>query len=268
MTTERDEEIRRLEARLAELRAEASEETPSASIGGGAAPLAPENSKPVHSGFGKGVMVIAAVVVGLVLLQLAVAASDTGDRQKEAVAQASEDERSAAAAAEEAAAGAGSLAAEAEAAVAAAEAAESATAWNYSSREHGMGGEIREACVLASNMVHLDWPYTSQNARLCIRRHPEYGLDAILALPSGGQFVCTSYDGCIVKVRYDQGSPQSFSAAESADGASDVLFIVNASRFVNGLKSAETVRVQAAFYQNGNQIMEFPVAGFDAAKVN
>lgn len=139
--------------------------------------------------------------------------------------------------------------------------------WRYSEQVDAMSDKVtHHACIESAAMVHLDFPYESQRPTLCIRVSPKFGKDVILQLPKGGQFICRSYSGCAVRVRFDDGAVQSFSANEPADGSSDAMFIANDTRFVAGMRAAKRVRIDAEYFQNGVQTMDFPVAGFDAEK--
>lgn len=132
------------------------------------------------------------------------------------------------------------------------------TPWRYVDDRDPMTDRLtRSACTTSSNRAMLDSPYRPVTARLCLRQSPQYGLDAYIALDGDGQILCRSYDGCTLKVRFDDGVQQSFSGASSADGSSNVVFVSNAQRFVNAVKSAETTRVVLTFYRAGDQVMEF-----------
>jgi len=134
--------------------------------------------------------------------------------------------------------------------------------WIYNSDVDKMTDKTtRTACVVSVNQVRLDWPYKAVNAQLCLRNSPQFGRDAYVSLMGDGQVMCRSYDGCTVKVRFDDGAQQDFSASSSSDGSSNVFFIDNRARLETGLKSASRTLVQAEFYQAGVQSMEFNTAG-------
>lgn len=75
---------------------------------------------------------------------------------------------------------------------------------------------------------------------------------------SAGQF--NSGDDPI-KVRFDSSKVESYEIGKPDDGSSDALFIENSKKFISELKKAKTLIIEAEFYENGNQIMEFNVAG-------
>ncbi|HEY7769416.1 hypothetical protein [Longimicrobium sp.] len=81
-----------------------------------------------------------------------------------------------------------------------------------------------------------------------------------------GQILCPSYDDCTVRVRFDDGPSENFTAAGPADHSTTSVFIRNYSRFVQRMRSAEVVRIQIPVYQEGNPTFEFRVGGFDNSR--
>ena len=144
---------------------------------------------------------------------------------------------------------------------------EMAAKWSYSSSTDDMtGGTSRYARISSENTVEFDFPYEgTQRARLTLRTHPSYGRDVMFSIERG-QLMCPSYDGCTVRVRFDDGAPQSWSASPASSRNSTLIFINGHDRFVERLRRAQIVRIQPRVYQEGNPIFEFEVGGFDNAK--
>lgn len=139
--------------------------------------------------------------------------------------------------------------------------------WDYNESEDSMSGRVaREACAMSMNQVSLDFPYEAQRVQMCVRNHPRLGRDVYLRLPLGGQFRCSSFQPCVLKVKFDDGQVQAFSAVSPSDGSSDVVFVQNDKRFVGAMREAEMVAVEAEFFRNGLQSMRFKVSGWDAAR--
>ena len=99
----------------------------------------------------------------------------------------------------------------------------------------------------------------AQRAWLQLRSHPRYGKHVILSIERG-QFLC-GIDPCNVTVRFDQGTPQTYTALEPADHSTTVLFIRNYDRFLANLRKSRQVYLEAQFYQEGPRVFEFDVAG-------
>lgn len=134
--------------------------------------------------------------------------------------------------------------------------------WNYRESEDKMGrGAIKRAFVYSTNQFNFDFPYSGlQSATLQLRKHPKHGKDVILTIEKG-QFLCRSYDGCRVSVRFDNGRPLTYNATEPSDGDSTVLFIRNYNSFVSKAKKSEKIYIEAEFYQEGSRVMEFNSEG-------
>lgn len=136
------------------------------------------------------------------------------------------------------------------------------TPWVYDdSTDEMRGTPIHIACTATTNEVSLDFPYGNQHAYLCVRQHPRFGEDVYVRLENEGQFLCNSYSGCNVRVRFDDGAVSTFSANEASDNSTNVIFITGHSRFIQSLKRSSRVFVEAEFYQAGVQQMSFETSG-------
>jgi hypothetical protein len=136
--------------------------------------------------------------------------------------------------------------------------------WRYSTYEDEMTSkESKYACVEARESLYFDFPYGGgSTVEFCVRRHPRYGLDTYVTV-SKGHFLCTSYDGCNVLIRFDDANPRKFSANAPADRSITTLFIRSSSALIKSLKSADVMRISAEFYQQGNRVMTFDVSGLE-----
>lgn len=139
--------------------------------------------------------------------------------------------------------------------------------WNYRQDEDPMGKGISSyALVVSNNTVNFGFPYSgAQHGTLTLRTHPRYGKDVILSIERG-QFLCPSYDGCTVLVRFDDGKAINYSAAGAADNSTETIFIRGYSGFVGHLEKSKRVRISANVYQEGAPVFEFDVSGFDPSK--
>ncbi|MES1201064.1 MAG: hypothetical protein ABUS57_06400 [Pseudomonadota bacterium] len=134
--------------------------------------------------------------------------------------------------------------------------------WDYSDSVDEMrNAPIHIACTVSLDEVRLGFPYGNQHVELCVREHPRFGHDVYVHLESEGQFLCTSYDGCSVRVKFDNSSVETYSAAEASDNSSNVIFLQNYPRFVRNLKPSSHVQIEAEFYQAGVQQMTFATDG-------
>ncbi|MBD9609776.1 hypothetical protein [Pseudomonas sp. PDM08] len=140
----------------------------------------------------------------------------------------------------------------------------SGEAWTYENVQDSMTQKtINRALLGSTNRLSFDFPYRgTQQAQLQLRKHPRWGQDVILQIQKG-QFLCNSYDGCSVSVRFGNGKPKEFSAGEPNDNSRTSIFIQGYSNFVSELRKVDKVYIEASFYQEGNRTLEFAVDGLD-----
>lgn len=139
-----------------------------------------------------------------------------------------------------------------------------AAKWTYSSTTDPMAGRSsRTASINSENTVEFDFPYGGQqHATLTLRNHPSYGRDVILRIREG-QILCPSYDDCSIRVRFDDGAAERWSAVGPEDNSTTVIFIRNYTRFLQRMRNAKVVRIQIPVYQEGAPTFEFRIGGFD-----
>ena len=133
--------------------------------------------------------------------------------------------------------------------------------WSYFSNDDKMGRKKSFAQVTSNNTLSFDFPYRGpQNGTLTIRRSGQWGTEATVSIERG-QFLCR-FDGCSVNVQYDGGPVWEYAVTGPADHSTTTLFINEAPEFVSCVRKARVVRIEATFFQQGTQIMEFNVEGF------
>nr|DAN76898.1 MAG TPA: type VI secretion protein [Caudoviricetes sp.] len=132
--------------------------------------------------------------------------------------------------------------------------------WSYSTSEDKMRGSTKYFANIASeNHVDFNFPYGRSNANIILRSDGK-STDVIVSVDNG-QFNC-GFNGCKISIKMDSGHIKSYSMAMSDDGSHDVLFMNdNVKSFIQGLKIADTVMIEAPFYDFGNAQYEFKVAG-------
>jgi len=139
--------------------------------------------------------------------------------------------------------------------------------WRYDVTEEKMtGGKRRTASVESNNTVEFGFPYNGmQNGHLTLRTDSQHGKDILFRIEKG-QILCTSYGGCSIQVRFDDGKPVTYSASGAADHSSTLIFLDDYNRFLNGMRKAKRVRLAVNIYQQGAPVFEFDVSGFDFFK--
>lgn len=134
--------------------------------------------------------------------------------------------------------------------------------WDYRTDTDEMRGTSEKFASLSSNdLVGTSWPYDREPMRLILRRRSTDGLNAMLQI--NGQFVCRSYSGDEITVKFDDGPLETFRCNEASSGSNNVIFIGNPARFVSKVKTAKTMMLEAPVYESGNVQVTFDVAGLE-----
>jgi hypothetical protein len=124
-----------------------------------------------------------------------------------------------------------------------------------------MGRALSFATVESTNTLEFGSPYEgAQHGRLTIRKKSGHGTDVYIAIEKG-QFLC-GVEECTVNARFDEGPIRRFTAVPPSDNSTTVLFIEDATDFIAALHGAKTVTIEATFYQEGSQGLEFNIEGF------
>jgi hypothetical protein len=136
-----------------------------------------------------------------------------------------------------------------------------ASAWTYTKVKDDMNGDGVIACTTSTDEVQLTAPYGAVKAELCLRKMPKSGLNAYVRLLGDGQFMCTSYEGCRVRLKFGLGPARPVHAEEPSDNSSNFVFIEDAPLVLAGARKSETALFEANYYQAGEQIVHFPTKG-------
>ncbi len=134
--------------------------------------------------------------------------------------------------------------------------------WTYSEDTDKMEGtKIFYASTTSTNTVEFDFPYDGgSNFGIVVRNYE--GKNEVLISVSKGQFMTSIGGSESVKVKFDDEKPELYSYNSAADASSDLIFLINSSKFIEKLKTAKTVMIETTFFNSGSQIMEFNVDDF------
>lgn len=128
--------------------------------------------------------------------------------------------------------------------------------WKYGEEVDPMTSATEYYAHLQSpSILDLKFPYDGGVTPSLTLRYKSHQNRVYLSVDKG-QFL-TSSDGGEIKVKFDDGKPQIFECSEPNDGSSNTLFINEESRFIAKLKHSKSLMIQAIFYNNGSQTMEF-----------
>lgn len=141
-------------------------------------------------------------------------------------------------------------------------------AWRYNTSTDPMTDKpTLIACVTSNDQVSLGAPYKATDADLCVRNSPRHGVDVFYRLNGSGQILCRSYDGCTVKMRYDQAPAINVGATEPSDNSTETVFLSGPRKVATRLTSAGQTRIEVSFFQNGSQSLTFNTKGLDLKKI-
>lgn len=133
------------------------------------------------------------------------------------------------------------------------------SAWSYYDGEDKMGAKWKTASVSATELLEFDFPYNGgSEATFTIRR--KKGKTDIYLQVTKGQFITNVSDGGTCRIRFDSGSPKTYSTNGAADYSSDIIFFNSEQAILKRLKSAKKMVIEVEFYSEGNRQIEFDVA--------
>jgi hypothetical protein len=137
--------------------------------------------------------------------------------------------------------------------------------WDYSSDTDQMTGKAVDlACTTAKNTLQFQFPYSGgSSAQLCFRN--KAGRKVAYVTVDKGQFVC-GLETCPMQVKFDEGPMRTFYGLEAEGGSTNIIFFDGYSGILAATRKAQHLKIQALFYQEGKQVMEFDVAGLEWKK--
>lgn len=137
--------------------------------------------------------------------------------------------------------------------------------WVYHDDEDAeAGGRVRSAYIFARAPIGpAEAGATAPQARLVLRRHPQWGDDAYL-LSERGPFSCGS--PCRLDVRFDDGPARSV-PGEIPPTGEPAIFVRDFAGFIRDLPEAQTLSIQARLKDGGAQTLLFEVGGYDPARI-
>lgn len=139
---------------------------------------------------------------------------------------------------------------------------EAAETWSYGEYTDQMNGDKKYyATCVSTNTLEFEFPYAGGSTfELAIRHHEGKGSDVRLEV-SKGQFMPSIMNSEYVRVKFDDGEAAKFSYSGTDDGSATIIFLNNEKKFINKLKTAKKLMIEAPFYQAGRQIIQFDVEG-------
>lgn len=126
------------------------------------------------------------------------------------------------------------------------------------------GSRFRFTDIRSINKIDMQFPYKGGSAaEIAVMENGNVRIDI-----TKGQVMCRSWDGCTVRVKFDDGAVMNFSAVGPDNGQSGHLYLTSgkysdsAAKFIKSLETAQRVMISLEVYQEGWPVWEFAVAGF------
>jgi hypothetical protein len=131
--------------------------------------------------------------------------------------------------------------------------------WEY--QKIPVAGGIQNTAALYSRVeVDPESEVKAQpDARLILRRHPEWGESAYLVL---AQQALQCGPPCVMQIRFDDGEPQRYTGDPADTGTGPALFIEDRDRFLEAMTQAQRVRIELPRSGHLVPVFEFEVGGF------
>lgn len=135
---------------------------------------------------------------------------------------------------------------------------EPVSSWSYHDVEDKMTSKkIEFASITANEELQFDFPYDGGAIATFTIRKKNGSTDIYLQV-SKGQFNNT-FEGGMIKIRFDNNPAKKYSYAGASDGSSDIIFINSVREVVNKIKSSKKMIIEAEFYNEGNRQIEFSI---------
>lgn len=131
--------------------------------------------------------------------------------------------------------------------------------WEYQ-KIPAAGGIQNTAAIYSRVEVDPESEVKAQpDARLILRRHPEWGESAYLVL---AQQSLQCGPPCVMQIRFDDGEPQRYTGDPADTGTGPALFIEDRDRFLAAMTDAQRVRIELPRSGHLVPVFEFEVGGF------
>lgn len=138
-----------------------------------------------------------------------------------------------------------------------------ASNWSYSENEDAMTSDkMFFATTESTNVLNFDFPYNGGSTAQLIIRFMNNSNNVILKI-SKGQFLSSLSDDAYLRIKFDEEKPVNFGYTKPTDGSVGWLFINSSKQFLDKLKGAKKLMIEAPFFQEGRQILYFNVKELD-----
>ncbi|MBO9612516.1 MAG: hypothetical protein J7619_07470 [Dyadobacter sp.] len=133
--------------------------------------------------------------------------------------------------------------------------------WLYSDDVDRMTSKKRYfANTFATEEINFDFPYDGGTTFGLIVRHSDGQNDVMLRCDKC-QFIYRIGEANRLKVKFDEGAPETFVFHETDNGSSELIFIASADEFISRMKKSKHLLIGAEFYEAGTKYIDFDISG-------
>ncbi|CAG2532946.1 hypothetical protein MAR621_03140 [Maribacter dokdonensis] len=133
--------------------------------------------------------------------------------------------------------------------------------WEYSSNVDEMDGNTNYFAVATSiNQLDFDFPYNGgSNGYITIRNMD--GENTIAISVDKGQFQTSFGNNEHLRIKFDDEELRKYNFSSASDGSMNVVFPAQAKALIQKIKASKTVKIEAPFYNEGRQVLNFNIDG-------
>lgn len=137
-----------------------------------------------------------------------------------------------------------------------------ASKWTYDEQRDDMRNRTDKFAQLQSeNEQDFSFPYNGgSHLSIALQKFRKPETEVMLKLEKG-QFICHSFTGGSVSVRFDGGPVRKFGCSDTSDADTSTIFLHPAGAFLTALRKSSKVTVEAEFFQEGVRQFSFDTRG-------
>ena len=138
--------------------------------------------------------------------------------------------------------------------------------WLYGSDTDEMRGtKVTYAILGSSNEIKFEFPYGRQELNIQLRSRPDS--DDIMLDMKSGNIICSSFDGCSVAVKFDDGPINQYKFMPSDSYDAETIFLNSGKvAFAEKIRKSKQMMVEIPFYNYGRAQYKFDTSGLKWAE--
>lgn len=132
--------------------------------------------------------------------------------------------------------------------------------WYYSKDYDEMNERtIYFATCTSLNSHEFEFPYNGGSELYLIIRNMGEGNEVLLRISKGS--IYGSLNNEIIRFKFDDGKPESYSFNSASDGSSELAFLNQPNKLLNKILKSKKVKIDIPIFQEGRPVFDFNVEG-------